>query len=97
MAEQIQAPSDERTPLIADSGQPERSANGQNGRHGNGDEDFSQLNQQVRSWKRRRWISFIASGFLIVGFVVILVLSGGQSCSHDPYSIHLHASTCCDI
>jgi hypothetical protein len=82
MAERTQAPGDERTPLLAGASEPEQGADNQNGGHHNGETDFSQLNQQVNTWKRRRWISFIASGFLIVGFVVILVLSGGQFHSH---------------
>ncbi|ETS84676.1 hypothetical protein PFICI_02701 [Pestalotiopsis fici W106-1] len=58
----------ERTPLLGASG-----ADGANGRE---EDDFAHLNQQIKSRRRRRWISLIASIFLVIGFVVILILSG---------------------
>ncbi|KAK6085991.1 endothelin-converting enzyme [Seiridium cupressi] len=66
MADGIQTQNNERTPLLGA------------GAGGRNDEshDFVHLNRQVKSWKRRRWISLIASLFLIAGFVVILILSG---------------------
>lgn len=54
----------ERTPLLH--------SNTENGAdHPGGD------NNEVKSLHRRRWISLIASIFIIAAFVVILILSGG--------------------
>ncbi|KAI8624050.1 peptidase family M13 [Xylariaceae sp. FL1651] len=38
--------------------------------------NLSHLKDQSKSWRRRRWISLIASALLLVAFVVILILSG---------------------
>ncbi|KAK8133962.1 peptidase family M13 [Apiospora sp. TS-2023a] len=61
---------DETTPLVG-------------GRRGTQDpeavassEDSIQTEQQVKTWRRRRWVSFVASISLLIAFVVILILSG---------------------
>ncbi|KAI4592639.1 hypothetical protein KJ359_010541 [Pestalotiopsis sp. 9143b] len=64
MADSAQPRESERTPLLGAGG----------GRRE--DDDFGHLNHQIQSRRRRRWISLIASIFLVVGFVVILILSG---------------------
>lgn len=69
MADHSQLPGDERTPLLRDTINNDRDENGENDDH---------LNHQVRIWRLRRWISLIASAFLIVVFIVILILSGGK-------------------
>ncbi|KAH8198724.1 hypothetical protein TruAng_007088 [Truncatella angustata] len=60
----------ERTPLLG--------AGAGGGNTGAEDDSFAHLNRQVKSWQRRRWISLVVSLFLIVGFVVILILSGNN-------------------
>lgn len=57
---------EERTPLLRPSDSP-----GDNG-------GLSHINHRVKTWRRRRWISFAASIFLLLGFVAILILSGGK-------------------
>ncbi|KAK8077458.1 peptidase family M13 [Apiospora saccharicola] len=54
------------------------------GRHGTQDpeavassEDCIQTEQQVKTWRRRRWVSLVASISLLIAFVVILILGGG--------------------
>jgi hypothetical protein len=64
----------ERTPLLRDD---EVAPAAQGNETGEG-EDTAQLNKQVRNWRRQRWISFVAAAVLIIGFVLILVLSGGE-------------------
>ncbi|KAK8039194.1 hypothetical protein PG993_007605 [Apiospora rasikravindrae] len=39
-------------------------------------EDPSRTGQQIETWRRRRWVSFVASIILLIAFVVILILSG---------------------
>lgn len=40
-------------------------------------EDSIQAEQMVKTWKRRRWVSFVASISLLIAFVAVLILSGG--------------------
>jgi endothelin-converting enzyme len=78
MADGAQVRSDERTPLLGTG--TNGGADGHNAAASSAEaDDFAHLNHQVKSWRRRRWISLIASLFLVIGFVVILVLSGGKS------------------
>lgn len=73
MANGSQPPNDERTPLLDSNNHVD-----ENGREGTPEEDFVHLNDQVKTWRRRRWISLIVSAFLILAFIVILILSGGK-------------------
>ncbi|KAI1846488.1 hypothetical protein JX266_007385 [Neoarthrinium moseri] len=63
MADGTQNRGDERTPLLG-SGAGGRDPGTEDNTGGEA-EDFADLNRQVKSWKRRRWISFVASLFLI--------------------------------
>ncbi|KAK8086984.1 hypothetical protein PG994_001958 [Apiospora phragmitis] len=40
--------------------------------------DSIQTDQQVKTWRRRRWVSLVASMILLVAFVAILILSGAK-------------------
>jgi endothelin-converting enzyme len=50
------------------------------------------MNDQVKTWRRRRWISFVASILLLLGFVAILILSGVLSRASGKS--HMAASLC---
>lgn len=75
----------ERTPLLRQANKPQADAavetEGDGATYVAEDESFGQLTAEVRSLRRRRWISLIASVFLIIVFVVILILSGGTCLS----------------
>ncbi|KAI3341518.1 peptidase family M13 [Ustulina deusta] len=70
----------ERTPLLRQANKPQADAavetEGDGATYVAEDESLGQLTAEVRSLRRRRWISLIASVFLIIVFVVILILSG---------------------
>ncbi|OTB04317.1 hypothetical protein M426DRAFT_320912 [Hypoxylon sp. CI-4A] len=73
MAEQNAPQNDENTPLLRGTAH--------NHVHESGgdtptEQDFIHLNRQVKTLRRRRWVSLIFSILLIIAFVVILVLSG---------------------
>ncbi|KAI1388799.1 endothelin-converting enzyme 1 [Hypoxylon trugodes] len=72
MAGQSQLLNDEQTPLLRGAS----NNHDQRGRDVTAEGDFVHLNYQVKTWRRRRWISLIVSVLLILAFVVILVLSG---------------------
>ena len=78
-------PEDERTPLLRDTNKPHNNGAAV-GNTGDGatdeteDANSGELGEEVATLRRRRWISLIASIFLIVLFVVILILSGGTCC-----------------
>ncbi|KAI0137377.1 hypothetical protein BJ170DRAFT_605598 [Xylariales sp. AK1849] len=91
MADTNEHPNDERTPLLRSTSETVRGVDG-NEESTTGESDFTHLNRRVRSLKRRRWISFVASLFLIVGFVVILVLSGILSRAQGK--LHMGSSLC---
>ncbi|KAI0013339.1 endothelin-converting enzyme 1 [Xylariaceae sp. FL0662B] len=74
MAEQNEPPSDERTPLLGGTC-TSTSELGQDNSSRNGHDDAS-VDQQVITWRRRRWISLIVSTFLIIAFVAIFILFG---------------------
>ncbi|KAL7623935.1 hypothetical protein AAE478_005492 [Parahypoxylon ruwenzoriense] len=75
MADRSQRPTgDERTPLLYQTNK--QALSDENGRDATSEDDFALLQDQVKTWRRRRWISLIASAFLIFAFVVILILSG---------------------
>lgn len=78
MDDGTQSRNDERTPLLG-AGAGGTTTGGANGNTAGEYDEFAHLNRQAKSWKRRRWISLIASLFLIAGFVVLLVLSGSKS------------------
>ncbi|GAP91007.1 putative endothelin-converting enzyme [Rosellinia necatrix] len=73
----------ERAPLLRHSAKPQADATAEARRDGNGDGteggDLRQLIDDVKSWRRRRWISLVASILLITGFVAILLLGGALS------------------
>ncbi|KAI8964961.1 endothelin-converting enzyme 1 [Daldinia sp. FL1419] len=75
MADRSQLSNSERAPLLRDA-----SGNGNrvDVAVGNAttEEDLALLNDQVKTWRRRRWISLVVSVFLIIAFIVILILSG---------------------
>ncbi|KAF3070925.1 Endothelin-converting enzyme 1 [Daldinia childiae] len=73
MAAQNQRPNGERTPLLRDAASNHVD---ESGRDATTEEDLALLNDQVKTWRRRRWVSLIVSAFLIVAFIVILILSG---------------------
>ncbi|KAI0378465.1 endothelin-converting enzyme 1 [Hypomontagnella monticulosa] len=73
MVDRSQPSNDERTPLLRETGGNNVD---ENGRDVTSEGDFIRLNDQVKTWRRRRWISLVASAFLIIAFVVILILSG---------------------
>lgn len=50
------------------------------------------MNHRVKTWRRRRWISFVASIFLLLGFVAILILSGGMCVFLRGHSVHRNTS-----
>ena len=75
MVDRSQPSNDERTPLLRETGGNNVD---ENGRDVTSEGDFVLLNDQVKTWRRRRWISLVASAFLIIAFVVILILSGGK-------------------
>ncbi|ORY64027.1 peptidase family M13 [Pseudomassariella vexata] len=79
---------DERTPLLRRTSETGRNAD----RIATPDEDFAHLNRQVKIWRRRRWASFVCSGFLILGFVALLILSGVLSRSRGK--LHMGSSIC---
>ncbi|KAI1805706.1 endothelin-converting enzyme 1 [Daldinia bambusicola] len=72
MATRSQPPNGERTPLLRDA---VNNHTDENGRDTATEEDLD-LNDQVKTLRRRRWISLIVSAFLIIAFIVILILSG---------------------
>ncbi|KAI0025704.1 endothelin-converting enzyme 1 [Xylariomycetidae sp. FL0641] len=73
---------DERTPLLHQSSGEghvqgdDRIEPGAEGDDATSADDFSNLNTQVKTWRRRRWISLFVSVFVIVAFIVILIVSG---------------------
>ncbi|KAI0479103.1 peptidase family M13 [Xylariaceae sp. FL0804] len=100
MAQQEQpdsAASTERSPLlhrVSNEGNDDDDNDGQVGREGTaGEGELGLLTEQVRKLRRRRWISLIASAFLIIAFVVILFLSGllSRSRKRNP---NMNMSTC---
>ncbi|KAI1344016.1 endothelin-converting enzyme 1 [Xylariaceae sp. FL0016] len=96
MADQSQTTrvaSNERTPLLHNPAVDDN-GNGSDDRmrDGSSDEDFTRLNRQIKTWRRRRWISLIVSAFLIVAFVVILILSGVLS--RKGRKSKMNTSTC---
>ncbi|XXG97102.1 hypothetical protein Hte_003397 [Hypoxylon texense] len=68
MADQIQLPNNERTPLLRGASNNHAYENGRDATP-EPEEDFVHFNDQVKTWRRRRWISLVASAFLIVAFV----------------------------
>ncbi|KAI0161414.1 peptidase family M13 [Xylariaceae sp. FL1272] len=64
---------DERTPLLRHGGDGNTDSVADPAA---GEEDFVRVQNQVKTWRRRRWISLVASALLIVAFLVILILSG---------------------
>ncbi|OTA53412.1 peptidase family M13 [Hypoxylon sp. EC38] len=73
MADRAQLQNDERTPLLHGTSNNHADENGSDAPP---EDDFVHLNAQVKTWRRRRWISLIVSVLLIIAFVVILILSG---------------------
>ncbi|OTB16113.1 hypothetical protein K445DRAFT_317105 [Daldinia sp. EC12] len=73
MADRRQPQNGEQTPLLRDATDNHID---ENGRDTTTEEDLALLNDQVKTLRRRRWISLIVSAFLIVAFIVILILSG---------------------
>ncbi|KAI1328615.1 peptidase family M13 [Xylariaceae sp. FL0255] len=75
-----QARGDETTPLLRgnDPGRDEDLAPP--------GEDLSDAQDRIKTWRRRRWISLIASALLIIAFVVVLILSGvfSRKKKHGP-------------
>jgi len=75
----------ERTPLIGQTNKPLADAtpgpNREDDEDAPSDETFEQINDYVKTLRRRRWISLVASIFLIVAFILVLVLSGGECLS----------------
>ncbi|KAI1297361.1 peptidase family M13 [Xylaria venustula] len=68
-----EARENERTPLLRHAaGETE----GESARNSTEDEDLDQFAEEAKTLRRRRWISLVASVFLIIVFVVILILSG---------------------
>lgn len=75
MADRAQLQNHERTPLLHGSSNDHADENGSDAPP---EDDFVHLNAQVKTLRRRRWISLVVSVFLIIAFVVILILSGGK-------------------
>ncbi|KAI1135264.1 endothelin-converting enzyme 1 [Hypoxylon sp. FL0543] len=73
MADRSQLQNDEQTPLLRGTSNNHAEENGTDAVP---EEEFVHLNAQVKTWRRRRWISLIVSIILIIAFVVILILSG---------------------
>ncbi|KAI0096493.1 endothelin-converting enzyme 1 [Daldinia grandis] len=73
MADRGQRPNGERTPLLRDA---TNNRVDESGRDATTEDDLALLNDQVKTWRRRRWISLVVSAFLIVAFIVILIISG---------------------
>ncbi|KAI0395968.1 peptidase family M13 [Xylariaceae sp. FL0594] len=71
---------DERTPLLGQTSKPQVAAtSGTNGTDEGevpSDGDFEQINDHLKSLRRRRWISLVASILLIIAFVTLLILGG---------------------
>lgn len=71
----------ERAPLLRHTNKPQAHAIPESGRDDAADTaadgSLSQLMNEARSLRHRRWISLIASILLIAAFIVILILSGG--------------------
>ncbi|KAI0518184.1 peptidase family M13 [Xylaria bambusicola] len=88
---------DERTPLLRDTNKPPNNAavgnTGDGTTDGTDDENQGLLAQEITTLRRRRWISLIASVFLIIVFVVILILSGVLSRGQKK-SPKMNNSTC---
>ncbi|KAI2631977.1 endothelin-converting enzyme 1 [Hypoxylon sp. NC1633] len=73
MADRGKPSSDERTPLLRSTSDNHID---EDGRDVPTEEDFIHLDNQFKTWRRRRWISLIVSAFLILAFIVILIISG---------------------
>ncbi|KAI1376163.1 endothelin-converting enzyme 1 [Hypoxylon crocopeplum] len=73
MANQSQLSNNERTPLLGDIS---NNSIDENGRDATTEDDFAHLNNQFKTWRRRRWVSLVVSIVLILAFVIILILSG---------------------
>jgi endothelin-converting enzyme len=75
----------ETTPLLGQTSKPQADATPGPNREDDGDrsssDSFEQINDYVKTLRRRRWISLVASIFLIVAFIVVLILSGGECLS----------------
>ncbi|KAI1366072.1 peptidase family M13 [Xylaria arbuscula] len=89
---------DERTPLLRDTNKPHNNSaavdnTGDGVTNDAEDANFGQLDEEVASLRRRRWISLIASIFLIIVFIVILILSGVLSRGRKK-SPKMNNSTC---
>ncbi|KAK6955600.1 hypothetical protein Daesc_003242 [Daldinia eschscholtzii] len=66
MADRRQPQNGEQTPLLRDATDNHID---ENGRDTTTEEDLALLNDQVKTLRRRRWISLIVSAFLIVAFI----------------------------
>ncbi|KAI1460816.1 endothelin-converting enzyme 1 [Annulohypoxylon moriforme] len=82
---------DERAPLLGGTGHNRTDENGNDAVQ---EDDLAQLDDQVKTWRRRRWISLFVSAFLIIAFVVILIVSGVLSRSRRKPSPGMNSSLC---
>ncbi|KAI1447479.1 endothelin-converting enzyme 1 [Annulohypoxylon stygium] len=88
MADRSQAQNSERTPLLRSTGDDHVDENG------NGAVREDDLDDQVKTWTRRRWISLFVSAFIIVAFIVILIVSGVLSRGRRKPSPGMNSSLC---